>query len=86
MKCKYSLKINGKTVTLLSDVPENIKDINDLERLLKNPTLKQLGFMDFGKMITSLENQTSQRLRISDRYLTKSPKLILMLSASILHV
>lgn len=35
MKCKYSLKINGKTVTLLSDVSENIKDINDLERLLR---------------------------------------------------
>ena len=35
MKCKYSLKINGKTVTLLSDVSENINDINDLERLLK---------------------------------------------------
>lgn len=36
MKCKYSIKINGEDITLLSDVSnDNVKDINDLERLLK---------------------------------------------------
>ena len=35
MNCTYSININGKTLTVLENVTEDIKDITDLERLLK---------------------------------------------------
>lgn len=43
MDCSYSIKINGKEVTLVTDVPiDEIRDINDLEKLLRTQPKKVL--------------------------------------------
>lgn len=43
MSCSFSINVGGKTFTVLSDIPEGtIKDVLDLERLLKNQPVEVL--------------------------------------------
>ena len=62
MKCSYSININGEKHVILEDVEQDVKDINDLERLLKRQSPESL------KKVKALLNSTSviTELRLDD--------------------